>query len=254
MNINEVVYTPVDIELKVPESDELVSYVKSMTILNPDDDFVEGITLTVGHVAKLDDYRAFMSWKNKGVLVDKNNPELTNHLMDLFDKQFVKELDENKKYDFYWEPKFEKNFPEIITAIKQIPFKQLYAVFFGYAGYETSPTHQDNYGFMNKEYIHLERYNILLTCHGVPCFYFTKEKEGTKHVFPNIKKDNPVYAFDNVLCYHGSAVPNELTKDRIQMLVFGVIDKSKHQEFIKHSVDKFKDDIITISDLDNPNN
>lgn len=246
----DIVYTPIDIDITLPSHDDLVNYVKNMTILSPDDPYNEGITLMVGHIAKMDSYKAHMSWKNGGLLVDKDNPNLTTEAVALYDSKFIKEIDRERKYNFYWEPEFQSRFPSIVEAISKMPFKQLFAVFFGYAGYEISPTHRDNYNFMNEITVPVERYNILLTRHSLPCFYFTKEKENTKHIFPNIKKSNPIYAFDNRVCFHGSSKPDDTTKDRIQLLVWGTIDVDAHTELINRSVAKFESDVIRISDLE----
>jgi hypothetical protein len=73
----------------------------------------------------------------------------------------------------------------------------------------------------------------------------TEEGVSVTKLYCKVPQGYPVYAFNNLDCFHGSDHdPNRL---RMILDTGGMLDKTKHTELIKRSVAKFKDNVIYLN-------
>jgi hypothetical protein len=146
---------------------------------------------------------------------------------------------------------FDKEFPEIAAIIDQLPFKELaYAVLFRQTSevnphmdrgkeelYDSTLVENDDTKAL---YLEPKRYNILLTKHDYKSFYVCNTQDSNP-IYPEIPKHRACFAFSNDEHYHGA---NFVGQDKIMLFMSGSLDKLKHQELIKKSMQKYSKEVI----------
>jgi hypothetical protein len=205
-------YLPVDIPVDLPCEQQIVDWFDNHKVEDADYWEYEENRHTWAIVAarkNLDNWRKidFDLWNTRRNL--QENPEL------------------------YFHPGFEEQFPSLVSAIKQLPFKQItYAGMLSQMG--AIAAHQDTYDENNP--LEPRRYNIYLTDPAYNTFYMCKE-ENSERAFPQIDNTYRCFAFNNTEVWHG-AEPTHRTK--IMIAITGIIDDDANQELVKRSLEKFK--------------
>lgn len=144
--------------------------------------------------------------------------------------------------DIHFNPKFESQFPELVSAMNSLPFKYITAAFIMLAGMYESVPHRDptplqlvnEYSYFNCQY---ERFNIQLNCFNNPRFYLTNNN--IKH-YIKVTPGYPCFAFNNKDFLHGADPAISLTEQRMQILVYGIVDEIKYNDLITKSKEKFQ--------------
>lgn len=147
---------------------------------------------------------------------------------------------------------FDKEFPEIVSIIDQLPFKELaYAILFRQTSLvephiDRSEDEQYDLTIIEEgqdvRALELEpkRYNILLTKHNYKSFYISEQIDSTR-IYPVIPKNRSCIAFANDQHYHGADYVGE---DKVMLFLSGSLDKEKHLALIKRSLEKYKSEAI----------
>ena len=234
-----IFFTPVDIEVELPSQQDLISYCKSRSVEHPYD-VSRGLVIPVACRDDLSPWNFVMDFHSIR-FSDKLESDIENNQF----RDSLKGIDLNATFEnLHWEPRFKNLFPELIDAVRQQPWKLFNAVFLTLVGDKPSLLHKDpdtDWGGADSGWstITPERYNIMLTCHETPVMIWSNETETYN---PAIDKRYPCYAFNNADFLHGSTVPDERTiGKRIQLVVHGVLDDTKHIELLTRSIKKFKD-------------
>ena len=214
-----IVYTPIDIPVRVPDHALLVDYIKNNHMTNLQDAY--GYTSLLAAIAS----RAPVNnWRDANdVFSNSSYTETTDAVL-------------------YFPPLVTSLFPELIELLYKLPYKQILG-----AGINL----HTNYLLPHNDEVDPnlpsspERYNVLLSPHyDQDSFFICKEKTGHRD-YPTILKDYPVYAFNNKDIYHGA---DPVLNQRVIMICSGIIDEEKHQKLINQSVEKFKEYVIQYKD------
>lgn len=242
-----LVYTPVDIELSLPPKEDMIDYCFSRHTGHPYDEN-EGLAFPICLRDRPTNWNICYSHKTH---------RLTNSVNDLTEDYNEFETNHMSRHfliegtgDLYFEPEFSKRFPQIERAIRELPFKFVNAAYMTLVGKHSSYTHQDPYDWPVPG-INLDvpnRYNILLNCHETPVFYFCKDDTASEKKYLELNKEWPVYVFDNENFWHGADAPTEPTKDRMQIIIVGVLDRDKHLSLVERSKEKFKERAVYWND------
>jgi hypothetical protein len=206
-------YVPVDIPVELPKEQDIVDWFDS-------------------HKVTDGDYWEYQSNRHTWAIVAarKDLSDWRKIDFDLWNSR--RELQENS--ELYFHPGFESQFPSLVSAIRNLPFKQItYAGMLLQMGEIAS--HQDTYDENNP--IEPRRYNIYLTDPAYNTFYMSKE-ENSQRVFPEIDNKYRCFAFNNSQVWHG-AEPTNRTK--IMIAITGIVDDTASQVLIARSLEKFKD-------------
>jgi hypothetical protein len=134
-------------------------------------------------------------------------------------------------------PGFEDEFPEIVSVLKQLPFKQLSVSGMLYQMGDIPP-HNDTHD--PRQPTEPRRYTIYLTNPDYNTFYF--EKDGKKY-FPKINKDYSCFVFNNTDVKHGAL---KLDREKIILTCAGILDNEKHDLLLNRSINKFKEELLYI--------
>ena len=210
-----IVYTPIDIPLRVPDHAVLVDYIKNNHMTNLQDTY--GYTSLLAAIASRTPVN---DWRDATDVFSNNSYE-----------QIINPV-------LYFPPFVTSLFPELIKLLYELPYKQILGAGISLHTNYLAP-HDDDVdpNFPTSP----ERYNVLLSPHyGQDSFFICKEKTGHRD-YPTILKDYPVYAFNNKDIYHGA---DTVLDQRVIMICSGIIDEDKHQALISRSADKFKEHVI----------
>lgn len=210
-----IVYTPVDIQCRVPSQDALVDYIKNNYMTNLQDTF--------GYTSML------------SPLVARHPVENWRDANDVF---------ADTSYELAAEPQLffptgvTALFPELFEILYKLPYKQIIGAALSLHTNYLAP-HDDDPDTNNPS--SPERYNVLLTPHyNQDSFFICKEIDSPRD-YPTILEDYPIYAFNNKDVYHGA---DPVLDNRVIMICSGIIDEEKHQALITRSSEKFKEYVI----------
>jgi hypothetical protein len=243
-----LVYTPIDIDLKLPPTEEMIDYCFFRHTGNPYNS-VEGLAFPICLRNHNNNWNICYSHKTQRLTsIDKNlNADYEHYESAHMSSHFLTDKGEE---ELYFEPEFSKRFPQIENSIRKMPFKFINVAYMTLVGTHPSYTHKDPYDWpelgINQDVPN--RYNILLNCHDTPVFYFTKDKDATEKKYLNLNPEFPIYAFDNENFWHGADEPSNLTKNRMQIIIVGVLDKDKHLQLVEQSKNKFKEQVVYWND------
>lgn len=233
-------WTPIDIPFTVPDENEMLEYVLSMSLTKDRQRKLDnGLLLVVGCM-----YNEHTDWRAatdsySGPMFDPD----TEHLFQSQWSMGIKATsDVSRLGEFYYEPRFQELFPEIPEYIKKLPFKYLTGVFIMLTGLNRpSPPHEDEMPLEGYEYPVVDepsRYNIALNCFNVAKF-FVETHDKTFREYATITPEYPCYAFNNDIRYvlHGA---DGIDVPRLQLIIIGVHDPEPHNALIKRSMEKFR--------------
>jgi hypothetical protein len=219
----EILYTPLDIPLVIPDEQKLIDWV-------------------VDHRIKDSNYTQYqINWNIHCPVVSCFPIEdwtSSNAIIDL-EKYIHKLHNTNKRY---WHPGFKETFPEIAAAIEAMPFEELtVAIIQTQLGY--IQPHSDDLDERANTITEPRRFFIHLTDPRESTLFLCKDKDGER-IYPKLNPNWPCYAFNNDSVYHGAE-----KKDRTRLIVntAGIIDPIKHKELIDRSVKKFKDEVLYVN-------
>jgi hypothetical protein len=212
-NGKKLLYTQIDIPIKLPEPADLEDFHWSHCVLNKDyEDIIQNrhdYTVACSRYP-MDDWRQLPTTQ----YMDKSDWKITD-----------------REYKLNWNPEFVKRFPTIVEAIQSAPFKEI-----AFAGWMRQineySAHTDSYDPLQP--LEPRRYNILLTEPEHNTFWM--EDGHGKEWRPDSSKDYPMFAFNNTDVLHGT---KPITKFKLMLGIVGIIDDTKHTELIKRSVNKF---------------
>ena len=139
----------------------------------------------------------------------------------------------------FFHPEFAKLFPQLVEAIKALPFKELTGASVKIQRGPSFP-HQDDLHTIEGDGLS-EPKRITMSLTNVDHSMLYLEKNGQKY-YPKIPAGYPCYAFNNADVMH--AADYDPTRIRIILDTAGMLDVEKHQELIKRSISKFKDYVI----------
>jgi hypothetical protein len=208
-----IVYTPLDIKLKLPAYNKVLKYVS--------ENYVEGLDNHTGYTSRLCPIATpfpVSNWRSAP---------------DVFPKF---ELDEFKELNFA--PNILEIFPEIENIFKTLPYDTLYGAMFNWH-MELLPPHRDT--LIDQDPPELERINVLISPHYNQKSFFLQQTMTSEPVYPTILEEYPFYAFNDTNMYHGA---DPVLDNRIIIVFIGILNKDKHKELIDRSVEKFKDYVI----------
>jgi hypothetical protein len=218
----EILYTPLDIELVLPNEQKIIDWV-------------------VDHRIKDTDYNQYqINWNIHCPVVSCFPIEdwtSSDSIVEL-DKHIHKLHNTGKRY---WHPGFKETFPEIAAAIEAMPFEELtVAIIQTQIGY--IEPHKDDLDDRASTIEEPRRFFIHLTNPTESSLFLCKEKEGER-VYPKLNPSWPCYAFNNDTVHHGAE-----KKDRVRLIIntAGIIDPVKHKELIDRSIKKFKDEVLYV--------
>jgi hypothetical protein len=212
-----ILYTPLDIKCPAPNIDKFENWFNDNIIL--DNEYKK-------HVGEWHDYAAVAA------RVDTVNWRSSNIIFDWINNRHV-----IPGAQLYFNPTFKNAFPELVTCITQLPFKQIGAVAamkqIGEIG-----AHSDKGCLL--EGAEPRRYSVYLTNPTYNTFYLYANN---KKIYPVFDDEYRCFAFNNFDTTHGADSPTGL---KIIFLISGMLDEKKHEELINKSIKKFSDKAIII--------
>jgi hypothetical protein len=229
-----IAYLPIDIDVRLPDEGKLLAYCEKYKLpkIKDSNDTVAYWDL-VPVIARMPNDKWYDIEYGRNVLYNRYNPNLGEAV---------------------WANNIDVEFPEIPYMLSQLPFKELTMVTMmiqkTYVPHHLDPHLNDiindpyEISIMNEPH----RYNIQLTQHGQPAYFVSANKDGEK-VFPNITKEQPCFAFCERYHWHGSEYIGE---NKIQLSVFGIVDREKHHATIMKNLSKHRDKAIIFEDPNNP--
>ncbi|MEY4332448.1 MAG: hypothetical protein RLZZ196_1186 [Bacteroidota bacterium] len=223
-----IAFLPIDIETNLPDEQRIIDYCNNQKFLH------KGIS---------------PYWDTVPVLGRLENEEWYNIDL-LLDVIKTKTVYTGKKAKYL--NNFDKEFPELVDIIEQLPFKEIsYAVLFKQTS-EVKP-HMDRAkdeifdttliregGDVRALDLEPKRYNILLTKHSYKSFYVS-ETIDSQLIYPVIPKNRACFAFSNDEHYHGA---NFVGENKIMLFLSGSLDKEKHIKLISKSLSKYSSEVI----------
>lgn len=229
-----IAFLPIDIDVRLPDETKLLEYCEKYKIPP-----IEGKVDTASYwdivpvIGRLPGEKWYDIRELKATLHERYNPGLG---------------------ECHWANDIDKVFPEIPYMLNQLPFTELTMVSMlvqkTYVPHHLDPHVGDNVLDPFEISLHNEphRYNIQLTKHGQNAFFVSQEKDGEK-LYPNITRERPCFAFCERYHWHGS---DYIGPNKVQLIVFGIVDRKKHRATIYKNLAKYKDDAIIFPDPENP--
>jgi hypothetical protein len=226
-----IAYLPVEIDVRLPDEQEIIDYVKkyqipSMTHLNGPR-FDPWIGAPVMGRAKTSDW--YDPEKFKEIFCNRLVPNTAPI-------EYANNIDEK--------------FPELIYMINQLPMKETSVVMLLMQTRQVT-AHTDNQPddvILDPSWISIDteprRYNIQLTRHGVPSFFVSKTNDSEK-IYPSITKEMPCFLSCEQHHYHGA---DFVVEGKIMMCVLGIVDKDRHVDNIRKNLEKYQDQAIIFPD------
>jgi hypothetical protein len=216
-----ILFTPLDIPINLPDEQEIYNWAEANTFRQTEYKQYELGWFTHSPVACCilpDDWRDV-----------KELYKVEDHLKN----QIV------GNNDTFFHPEFSKLFPQLVEAIKALPFKELTGASVKIQRGPSFP-HQDDLHTIEDVGIE-EPKRITMSLTDVTQSKLYLEKDGNKF-YPTMPNGYPCYAFNNKDCNHAA----EYDSDRIRIILdtAGILDARKHRELITRSVNKFKDYVL----------
>lgn len=231
-----IAYLPIDIDVKLPNEEILLKYCEEFKLnkINDNTDSVEfwDVAPVIG---RLKSEQWYDTEYVRNVLYNRYNPNMGPCI---------------------WANDIDKIMPEIPYMLNQLPFKELTMVVLmlqqTYVPHHFDPHRGDIYIDPSEISIDIEphRYNIQLTQHGKNAFFVSDSYNGEKLYAP-ITKEQPCFAFCERYHWHGS---DYVGPNKIQLSVFGILDREKHQETIAKNLEKNQSKAIIFENPINPEN
>jgi len=229
-----IAFLPIDIDVRLPDEEKLLKYCEEFKIpnLEVEEDKAEFWDIVPVISRMTDD-----EWRNtKTAKFAMNHRYVPNSGM----CRYANNID--------------KIFPEIPYMLNQLPFSELTVVSLlvqrSYVPHHLDPHYNDV--IVDPYEISIEnephRYNIQLTQHNKNAFFVSETKDGEK-IFPKITKEQPCFAFCERYHWHGS---DYIGPGKIQLSVFGIVDRLKHKDTIIKNLIKHYDDAIILPDPVDP--
>jgi len=212
-----ILYTPLDIPVNLPNSQELYDWALKNTFRENTYKQFELGWFTHSPIAACIDP---VDWRDVNML-----HKVENYLKN----QYV-----NDKTVYH--PEFKKLFPNIIDAIKQLPFKELTGASVKIQYGPTFAHRDDLHSIEDTDLKEPKRITMLLT------EFSTLWLETDRKFYPKVTPGYPIYAFNNSDCKHGS----DFVEGKIRMILdtAGILDSKNHSELIRRSIAKFPNEVI----------
>jgi hypothetical protein len=229
-----IAFLPIDIDVRLPDEEKLFTYCERYKLpkIKDSKDTVEywDLVPVIGRLSS-------EQWQQiefvRNVLYNRYNPRLG---------------------ECQWANNIDKEFPEIPYMLAQLPFKELTMVTMmiqkTYVPHHMDPHQGDVYLDPSEISIDNEphRYNIQLTQHGKAAYFVSQTHDGEK-IFPKITREQPCFAFCERYHCHGSEY---IGPNKIQLSVFGIVDRQKHKDTIIKNLARHKDEAIIFPNPDDP--
>lgn len=222
-----IAYLPIEIDVQLPDEQKIIDYVKTHRI--PSMEHLNG--------------PRFDPWIGAPVMGRAKTKDW--YVPEKFKEVFCNRLVPNTAPVEYANG-IDKEFPELIHMIKQLPMKEISVVMMLLQTREVT-AHTDNQiddVILDPSWIGIDteprRYNIQLTRHGVPSFFVSETKTSEK-IYPSITREMPCFLSCEQHHYHGA---DYIVEDKIMMCVLGIVDKEKHIANIKKNLEKYNDRAI----------
>jgi len=213
-----IIYTPIDISVKLPNYTRLKEYFNINRMYN--------LKETTGYTSQM------------CAVASRNSVSNWKDATDVFKPDNDTDFDLTYNSIIYYAPGIQEQFPELVDILNLLPYKQIVGAALNMHT-ELLPTHRDR--IYSETAVSPARYNVLLSPHfGQDSFYLTNNFN-SKKVYPTILEEYPIYAFNNNDVYHGADI---ILDDRIILVCMGVLDNGKHQQLIEQSTTKFKEYVI----------
>lgn len=213
----KVAYTPLDIKFSIPEVNDVIKWFDANRIQE-------------------DDFWVFKDERHEWAIVACREQVQNWRSIDPYTKWIDSKFQMLPVTRLIFAPGFEKLFPELVTVIKKLPFKQI-----GVAGFlkqlSNIEPHIDTFDLTKPN--EPARYLIYITNHDENTFYM--ETLSGQRLDIDIHPHYRAFAFNNVDFKHGAETPH---KTKILLSVVGILDHDKHDELISRSIRKFKDYVV----------
>lgn len=210
-----IVYTPLDIELTLPNYNEILKYVEE------------------NYVIGLEKHTGYTSW-----LCPIATPFAANDYRNASEVFPPNDLAEFKKMNYV--PGILDKFPELVDIINAMPYSTLYGVSFNLHKAPLGAHHDRALDLTPHD---MPRINILISPHYGKSSFFMQDSNDGNRIYPTILKDYPAYAFNDTRMLHGA---DPVLDNRIIIIFVGILDKTKYSELVERSVNKFKKYIIEV--------
>jgi len=229
-----IAFLPIDIDVRLPDEKKLLEYCEQHKLPKIKDS-VDAVSYwdLVPVIGRLSSSQWLDTEYARNVLYNRYNPGLG-------ECQYANDID--------------KVFPEIPYMLEQLPFSELTMVTMMIQKTYVQPHVDPHMGdIVNDPYeisIHNEphRYNIQLTQHVDNAFFVCETKDSEK-IYPKITRERPCFAFCERYHFHGSEYVGE---NKIQLSVFGIVDRVKHKDMVIRSLIKHRDEVIIFPDPIDP--
>lgn len=216
-----ILYTPLDIPVALPDEKEIYDWAEQNTFIQTN-------------------YKQYeLGWFTHSPVACCIKPDNWRDVKELYkvEDHLKKQIVGNNETFFH--PEFYKLFPQLVKAIKALPFKELTGA---------SIKIQRGPSFSHRDDLHTiedagleEPKRITMSLTNVKYSTLYLEKDNVK-MHPKIPEGYPCYAFNNKDVFHGADYNS--TRIRIILDTAGMLDAAKHKELIDRSVEKFKDFVI----------
>jgi len=216
----KLLYVPVDIEVDLPSTEDMLDYHHSHCIIDEDyEDIMQGRHVYCMVVSRYP-FKDFRRWPHE-IFADKS---LWKTSID--------------NYQLYWAPGFRERFPTLVNLIMQQPFEQI-----AMSGWMLQKGPYGAHHDSSDPTFPMEprRYNALLTDPTHNTFWLGNNDN--EKIYPQVDPRYPCFAFNNADIKHGT---DSITGLKIVLGTMGVIDHEKHEALIKRSVEKFPEKAIWI--------
>lgn len=229
-----IAFMPIEIDVQLPDEQKLIDYANHYSIRNKykkssDKEVfeLEKFWDQVPVIGRLDSNEWYDQRVLSNAIFNRYNPGVGGPC------RYANDID--------------KQFPEIPYMLDQLPFKELSIVVL-FKQHEQVSTHIDLQKWMNIQDeseiafdLEPRRYNILMTKHHYKSFYIC-ENQNSERIFPNIPAHRPCHALCESQHWHGAEYAGP---DKIQLAVYGILDRPKHREMVRKNLEKFKDEVIS---------
>lgn len=230
-------FIQLDIPVELPSELDLYTFcISSAFSTNYNHD--NGIVIPVACKMPAEDWRSSTNLY-AGLICD---PGKEKEAKEFEDEWFIRANSQSGLGNLYYNPGFKKRFPALVDAINALPFKFITAAFIMLAGIHESVPHKDPVAMQLDDsndcpVLEFERFNIQLNCFNQPRFFLTDE---TSKFYIKVTSTYPCFAFNNRNYLHGADAAESVSENRMQILVYGIIDEHKYFDLIHRSIEKFQ--------------
>jgi len=216
-----ILFTPLDIPINLPDEQEIYDWAEANTF-------------------RQTEYKQYeLGWFTHSPVACCMLPDDWRDVKELYKVEDYLKNQVVGNADTFFHPEFAQLFPQLVEAIKALPFKELTGASVKIQRGPSFPHQDDLHTIEGDGLIEPKRITMSLTDVGHSMLYL--EKNGQKY-YPKIPFGYPCYAFNNADVMH--AADYDPTRIRIILDTAGMLDIEKHQELIKRSISKFKDYVI----------